>query len=421
MKKIVSALVVAFFLVAGISAQRATLQIQCNPSGAQVYIGGRLMGTAVPNLTLSLPPNSYPLKVTKTGYQPYETTVILPASGTVVRVNLLPVGATAAPPPVPTPAPQAKFALTVTSPAPNTMVFINGANQGMAPVTIQVIPGTYNISVRAPNSLEWTQQVQVVNAPVTVTPGMQPLSYSLQVTCPNAPGASILINGSQVGAGSYSGNLPGGTYTVVVRAPGYLDYNETFTLTGPKTINASLQAQNFMLQVGASNVSGAAILLNGNQVATGSFNGALPPGNYTIVIRAPGYNDYSETFTLAAPRSIAVALQPVLVSFTFSIPQNFYNPEVGSLAQGRQNDDRGNSGGKGNAYAYGQGRTIAIFELYVDGNLVAPSGDNVWNGAVTPGTHVFKILSGGLKIESSINLQPGRNWVLQPSLGIMAQ
>ena len=412
------ALIVTLFVALSIGAQaRTTLTVVCNVTGAQVYISGRLYGTTTPNATIPLQPNTYQLAVVKPGYQSYNATVSVPPGGLVVNVTLYPVGQYA-PPPAPMPAPASKYPLTINSPAPNTQVFINGALQGNAPLTIQLIPGTYDVSTRTPNMMPWTQQVQIVNGPVAITPGFQPQNYQLQVGAANVQGAVIFLNGNQVGSGSYNAALPPGDYGIVIRAPGYIDYSENFTLNGPKTISAYLQPQSFQFQASASNAPGAVIFINGNQVGTGSYNAALPPGTYTVLIRAAGFNDYSETFTLAGPRTMAVSLQQSLVTFTFSIPQAFYNPEVGSLALGRQNDDRGKSEGKGKP---GEGRTIAVFELFVDGNLLVPAGNNVWTGAVSPGNHVFKILSGGLKVESSINLQPGRNWILQPSLGINAQ
>ncbi|HUX37407.1 MAG TPA: PEGA domain-containing protein [Rectinemataceae bacterium] len=419
MKRIL-ALIAALFVALSIGAQtRTTLTIICNQVGAQVFINGRLYGTTTPNATIPLAPNTYQLAVVKTGFQSYNTTVTVPPSGLVLNVAIYPAGYIA-PAPAPVPAPASKYPLTVTSPAPNTRVYINGALEGNAPLTIQLIPGTYNITTRTPNMMEWNQQVQIINGPVTVNPGSQPLSFNFQASANNIPGAVIILNGNQVGTGSYSAALPGGTYNIVIRAPGYNDYSETFNLNGPKSIMANLQAQAFPFQASANNAPGAAIFLNGNQVATGSYNAALPPGTYTVLIRAAGFNDYTETFNLTGPRNMSVSLQQALVSFTFSIPNNFLNPDAAyMMQQGRQNEGRGNSEGKGNDF--GQGRPVPTFELYVDGNLLYPVGNNVWTGAVTPGNHVFKIISGGLRVESSVNLQPGRNWVVQPSLGISAQ
>ncbi|HUX42746.1 MAG TPA: PEGA domain-containing protein [Rectinemataceae bacterium] len=419
MKRFLIIFAALFITSTALFAQRAALTVLCNTSGASVLVAGRMVGTTTPNLTVVLPVGSFPVKITKPGYQAFDIMVNLPTAGFVLTANLVPIGAGNVPQPAPAPQPASTYSLTVRTSVPNSQVIINGSSQGYGPVSVQLVPGTYNVTVRSPGMMEWSQQVQIVNGPVVLTPGFQPQNYQLQVGAANVQGAMIFLNGNQVASGSYNAALPPGEYSIVIRAPGFLDYSENFTLNGPKTISAYLQAQSFQFQASAANVPGAVIFLNGNQVGTGSYNAALPPGTYTIVIRAAGFNDYSETFQLAGPKTIAVSLQQNLVSFTFTIPPAFYNPEVGSLALGRQNDTRGKSEGKGNTV--GQGRTIAVFELFVDGNLLTPSGNNTWTGAVTPGNHLFKILSGGLKVESSINLQPGKNWILQPSLGISAQ
>jgi len=319
---------------------RAALTIICNYSGASVLVAGRMVGTTTPNLTVLLPEGTFPVKVVKPGFQPFDAMVVLPTAGYVLTVTLIPYGASVAPQPAPPPPMQAStYPLTVQASVPNSHVIINGADQGMAPITRSLIPGTYNVTIRSPGMMDWTQQVQIVNGPVTVSPNMQPQSYPFQASANNAPGATIFINGNQVG--------------------------------------------------------------------TGNYNASLPPGTYTMVIRAPGFNDYTETFNLSGPMSRAISMQQALVSFTFSIPPNYLNPEARDYL-GRRGD-------------FGQGRSVATFELLVDGRAIPPAGNDVWSGAVTPGTHDFKILSGGLLIENSIDLEPGRNWVLQPSLGISAQ
>ena len=415
MKKIV---ILLFALATAIAASAQTkfpLTIVCNVMDADVYVNGHLYTKTTPNLNIQLPVGTWQIGVSKAGYQDFKANVAVRVGGTTLQVNLLPL-ASQAPAPAANPfIPQ--FTLNITSNVPGANVTLSGKYLGQTPLGLTTYGGSYDLLVQAPGYDDYRQRIQL-QGPLTVNATLQPMGSTLSVNS-NVPGAQVIINGSAQGQAPFTMTLVPGTYNLIVRAPGYLDYTETFTLNGPRTISANLQGQSYTLQASAANAPGALIFLNGNQVATGSYNATLPPGTYSVVIRAAGFNDYSETFALNAPRSLVVSLQPNLVSFTFTIPDNFYNPEVGSLSQGRQNDDRGKSEGRGNAI--GQGRTIAIFELYVDGNLIMPSGNNVWNGAVSPGAHVFKILSGGLRIESSINLQPGKNWLLQPSLGITAQ
>ncbi|MEI6874744.1 MAG: PEGA domain-containing protein [Spirochaetota bacterium] len=319
--------IAAFVLLAGsalFAQNKAALTIVCNQAGAQVYVSGRMVGTTTPNLSVLIPPGSYPIKVVKAGFPPYDTTVNLTAAGATINVML-----GSAPPP-PQPSPQAStYGLTVNSPGgPNSQVFINGGLQGNAPITVQVAPGTYQVTVRSPGMLEWSQQVQVINAPVTVNPGMQAPTLQLQASAINAPSAQVF--------------------------------------------------------------------LNGGLVATGAYNASLAPGTYTIVIRSPGFMDYTETFNLSSAKTISVALQPLMVSFTLSLPQAYL-----SLSP--------------------QGIPEAPIQGFVDNMPLPASGSGTFVGSVMPGRHIFKIVSGGIKLESSVDLQQGRAWTVEAGLGMVAK
>lgn len=372
---------------------RATLFIQCNQSGAQVYLDGRIAGNTAPSLTLQIQPGNHQLVVKKNGFQDYSDNVVVPAQGKSITVTLVALGA--APPPVPTPPPVAStYPLTVTAPGPIAKVYINGQDKGLTPLTIQLPPGSYEVKVLAGGMLPWSQQVQIVNGPASVMAGMQAQTFALQVGAANAPGATIFLNGSQVGQGSYSAALQPGTYTVIVRAPGFLDYSETFNLQGPKTINAALQQQTFSLQVSVPNAPGAAILLNGAQVGQGGYNASLQPGTYTVVVRAPGFNDYTETFSLQGPKTIAVNLQQVLASYTLTIPPALLAPDP-----------------KGNPHNQ--------IQVYVDNIRINVSPAGTYTGSVSPGRHQIRIVAGGLKFEQSVDLQAGKAWTIEPSFNLI--
>lgn len=86
-------------LTVNILPPKATLIINSIPSGADVYVNDTLRGKT--NLTLELDPGTYSIKITKSGYQDYTTTVTLSAGETkTIEVSLNPVPTTAPRPPV---------------------------------------------------------------------------------------------------------------------------------------------------------------------------------------------------------------------------------------------------------------------------------------------------------------------------------
>lgn len=319
-------LAVLVFASFAFAQNKAALQIQCNQSGAQVYVNGRLMGTTTPNLALLLPAGSYQIRLSKKGYNDFNTTVVLPSGGTALTVTLLPKGSVAPQPaPPPQPVQPATFGLTVNASQPFAEVFINGRSYGRAPVSTQVMPGTYSVVVRAPNMLEWSQTVSVTNAPVVLSASMRPQSNQL-------------------------------------------------------TVNA--------------NVAGAQVFINGNPAGQTPFSTQLPPGSYSIIIKAPGYLDYSQSFVMNGPQVIAASLQPATAMFQVSIPPSAVNTDL-------------------------KGGHWSQIQIYVDGVLQRMNGNaSLLDGQLFPGRRVIRIVAGGLAAETVIDVQAGRTYSIEPFLGI---
>lgn len=397
MKRLI-ALFLALACLGGLAfgQNRVAFQIQCNQSGAQVFVNGRLVGTTNPNLATLLAVGSYQIMVAKTGFQPYQANVTVPASGLNLTVNLIPKGAVAPPPP---PAQPTTFALTVLAPQPTAWVSIDGKDVGKAPVTVQVAPGTHLVVVKAPAFLDWSQNVQVINGPVTVNAGLQappppppPPSHQLSVNA-NVAGAQVFINGNPAGQVPFQSALPPGSYSLVVRAPGYLDYNESFVINGSRVINANLQPQAFQLTVNA-NVGGAQVIINGATAGQVPFQGALPPGSYNLVVRAPGYSDYSESFQMTGPRMVSATLQPAAAGFQISLPASSVNTDL-------------------------KGGHWSQIQVYIDGVLQkAPGREPFLGGQLLPGRRLIRVTSGGLAVETFIDVQAGKSYVLEPFMGL---
>jgi hypothetical protein len=150
-------------------------------SGAQVYLAGQLIGNTNPNLILNVRMGTYQLTVVKQGFMRFDTVVTVGQGGAAVQANLVPPGGISAP---------------NTIPVPNT------------------IP----------------------------PPPPQIFNYNLTVSS-NVNGAAVFINGNQAGQTPLTAQVPAGSYTVLVRAPGFLDFNQNVVVgNGPAQVNAFLQS-----------------------------------------------------------------------------------------------------------------------------------------------------------------------------------
>ena len=332
MKRLLSlALALALGMTFAGAQPKATMQIICNVPGAQVFLAGQLIGTTTPNLVLNIRQGNYPLKIIKNGYNDFDTMVAVGPGGAMIQANLVPKGA---------------------APAPNT--------------------------IKAPNTI--------------ATP--QVLNYGLSVAS-NINGASVFINGNPAGQTPFSSQLPNGSYTVVVRANGYMDFSQNIVINGgPFQINAMLQGQNQQLSV-QCNVTGADVYINGNMAGKAPFISQVPQGSYSIVVKAAGYGDFSQNMVVGnGPATVNAMLQPMLASWQLRLPEHMLNKDIKT----------------------GQSRGI---QVWVDNMLQAETlGPIVAAGQLFPGRHSIRVVSGGLAVETQVDVQAGRAYIIEPFMGI---
>ena len=434
------------------SAQiKGALVIQCSVSGAAVFADGRILGQATPNFSMMLPAKTYAIKVVKAGYQDFVQNINLTSAGLTIQVNLVPVGQNPLPPTQPTQPSQYSLSisanvanadviingqsmgkapysasvqpgyytivvrasgytdysqsvtvngatqinanlqplastLSISSNVPGADILINGNLVGKTPFQAQLVPGTYNVTVRAQGYTDYSQQLSV-NGNSSINATLSPTMASLSIGS-NVPGADVLLNGTIVGRTPFSSQVAPGTYNLIVRASGYSDYNQTLLVNGPSQINAVLVPQNYQLSVDSGTVRGAEVYLNGSKIGQTPFSGLLPQGNYSLVVRAPGYSDFSLSLSMQGPQTISALLIPQMASWQVNI------------ADKNSNKDSKN------------GYWNEVF-IFIDGS--AQRGNS---GQILPGRHIIKIVSGGMIGEISFDAAAGRSYTFEPSIGI---
>ncbi|HUW41376.1 MAG TPA: PEGA domain-containing protein [Rectinemataceae bacterium] len=345
MKRILAlaAALVALAAGAAFAQNKTSLNIICDELGAQVYINGHLAGSTTPNFSFLIPQGEVQIRVQKNGFRTFET---------VVRAGSYPI--------------------------------------------------TLNVRLRGPGPEErqpqWPQRQQPQwqqqppppppPAPATVQqPQLFGYGNSLSINA-NVPGASVFINGNPAGTIPFSASIPGGSYTILVRAPGYADFSQNVLVNGPVQIYANLQAQGFQLGIDAPNAPGAQVIVNGSPVGQTPYTGIFPPGSYSITIRAPGFADYSSQLNLSGPQNLVATLVPAMSTWRLVLPDAMINRDL-------------------------NGRHFEQIRLFIDGQVQSAT-----SGLIGAGRHSLRLVSGGMAVESYIDVQPGRNYVFEPRLGI---
>jgi hypothetical protein len=277
---------------------KRSLIINCNEDNADVFINDQLVAKTTRNLKIMLASGQYSVRVAKAGFEDYfnpqvalrspgGTTlkiILRPAAGGAPAVAPLPAPASPAPAPVVAPAPAAQTAPSqIIAPAPNenmamnvkpapaqaatpfsrgkndgnrafagasfplnvdanvrgAQVYINGQLVGQTPIGLRVARGNYEVRVTAPGYQDFVQSVNLRSSE-QVSAFLQILLSQLSVNA-NVQGADVIINGSVMGKTPFMAAVAPGAYSLIVRAPGYMDYQVQLSVNGPQAINAVLQ------------------------------------------------------------------------------------------------------------------------------------------------------------------------------------
>ena len=305
---------------------------------------------------------------------------------------------------------QNKGALTVQCNVVGAQVSINGKLAGYTtPNFSQLLAaGVYKIKVSKAGYPDFNTTVTMAGQAVTITavlgapavapppvvvPPPQILQYSISVNA-NVQGADVIINGNPAGKTPFSAQVPQGSYTVTVRAPGYRDYSQNVLVSGPVQVNAILQTNVAAVTI-TSNVQGADVVINEGlplaQRGKTPLTVNLPLGNppYTIKVSAPGYQDFFQTLAVSGPVSVNAVLQPLAASFQVAVPEAYVNKDL-------------------------KGGHWSQIMIYVDGVLQR----GATGGQLLPGRHVIRVTSGGMAVETVVEAQAGRTYVLEPFMGV---
>lgn len=237
----------------------------------------------------------------------------------------------------------------------------------------------------------------------------------LQIIC-NMSGAQVFLSGQLIGNTNpnLTLNVRMGTYPISVVKKGYVRFDTTVTVgQSGATVQANLMmpgaaapntlgrpntlapppVYNYGLTV-SSNVNGAVVFINGNQAGQTPFAAQVPPGSYSVLVRAPGFLDYDQGVVVGnGPSQVNAMLQPMVSSWRLNLPENM-----------RVRDNPGQMRG---------------LEIWIDGvrQPTAP-GQFFASGQLSPGTHVIRLVSGGMASETQVDVQAGRSYTFEPFIGI---
>ncbi len=262
-------------------------QVNSQPSGAEVYLGGRLMGTT-PMARTEIASGNHDLSVRMPLYHEFrESFNIKDGDNRSFKVDLKP----------------AFGELLITSDPSGAKVIIDGSEAGVTPYSNpRISSGSYNVVLQKDLYSDAREQVTVSDG--SRTERFVPLSRNFGTLNVSAPGSEIYLDDRWGGSGSYSANLTPGQYRLrASRDFHHDDERQVFVLVGQtEQINLSPIPRYGALSVVTRpfDARGSEIYVNGQrrtETTPASFHVLI--GSYNVTVRKEGYLDAVQRIDVA--------------------------------------------------------------------------------------------------------------------------
>jgi hypothetical protein len=297
-----------FLTLNPIAPTTGTIAVTSSPTGANVYLDGIYNGRTQQYID-GVPPGQHQVRVEKTGYQPWISTVQVTAGArTNVQADLV-----AAP---------TFGTVSVTSTPTGAHIYLDGTYMGSSPRVLSgIAQGSHLVELELAGYNEWSTRIKVVADQVsyvstTLAPVSSPTTGSLIVSSSPA-GAGIYLDGAYEGTtrtgGSVINDVSAGSHTVRMTLHGYQDSTVSATVnSGQQTPVSSTLTPTASPATGSiainSAPAGATVYLdNANMGITPLTLDSIAPGSHSLTIRLDGYEDWSGPVEVTAGQTAQVS------------------------------------------------------------------------------------------------------------------
>ena len=175
-----------------------------------------------------------------------------------------------------------------------------------------VEPGIHNYEIECPYYHSSSDSVRMVDTSRTVNVSLKPAFGYLKVTGQGVRGATVLVDGKEVGTAPYnSDRLPSGKYTVELKRDLYHPYKEDVLIKDAETYEITTSLAPDYAHVTFAVANDAEIFVNDALVGTGQYIADLRTGTYVVKASREGFTTTVDTITITpAMMEKVFVLQP---------------------------------------------------------------------------------------------------------------
>jgi hypothetical protein len=283
-------LILTPMLVAIPKAKYGTIVVEADVQDAEVYIDGNKHPDNTPAVISNVIEGVHVVEVKKPPAPPWRSTITVEANKQAkVRAEIAPLlhGGVGV--------------VRVLSDAPGARAFLDGIDMGPVPVDIKdVKAGEHIVEVKAAG-------FQTGEKKVTVRAGQSEIvKFDLNQSADQGtikivstvPEAEVFIDGAAVGKVPQEKLISVGEHPVVVRLPGFKQFEQKVRVEAGQTITVSADLKAVGRLRILSTPPGASVLINGIPVGKTPFDDEIEVGDSVIRLEYPGFQAFEQTLAI---------------------------------------------------------------------------------------------------------------------------
>ena len=262
------------------SSKEGFLSISSEPSQAEVKINDRYFGLTP--LIISLMPGIYNIKVSKSGYETWDSQVEV-QEGKVKEIRCV--------------LENIFCSLSIKSDPQDAEVSVNNTTVGKSPLTIQIKPGTWLLTVKKDGYIPVSETLTVSEKDKEMERVFVLTQIKKTFSFYSTPqGAYVFINNKSVGITPFQISfLPDGTYNILFHLEGYRDSSYTVTVKNgePNSFYSKLQPFSGNLLVITDPKDSQIFIDSARAGVSDTLIRNIIAGYHKISVKKFGYYDYN--------------------------------------------------------------------------------------------------------------------------------
>jgi hypothetical protein len=298
-------LVLTPMLVAIPKPKYGTIVVEADVQDAEVFIDGNRHPDNTPAVINNVVEGVHVVEVKKAPAPPWRSTITVEANKqTKVRAEIAPLlhGGVGV--------------VRVLSDAQGARAFLDGIDMGPVPVDIKDIKaGEHIIEVKAPG-------YQTGEKKVTVRAGQSEIvKFDLNTSndqgtikiVSTVPEAEVFIDGAAVGKVPQERRIAVGEHPVVVRLPGFKEFQQKVLIEAGKTITVSADLKAVGRLRILSTPVGAQVVINGIPVGQTPFDSEVEVGESVVRLEYPGFQALEQTVSVEGGKTQTLSRELAIV------------------------------------------------------------------------------------------------------------